>query len=211
MDALFAWLSALPTAVLYLALAAAAAVENIFPPFPADTVVAFGSFLAARGHAGFVGAFLAAWLGNVAGAMMVYGIARGAGGALRTTRFVPRPGSDSARRLRAFYERRGLIALAISRFVPGVRALVPPVAGALEVPAASFAFVIAAASALWYGIVTIAAYRLAANWSAVQAFIASFTLGTEIVAGVAAVIALMGWWLWRRRGARRERRMAERS
>lgn len=206
MDALFAWLSGLPSPVLYLALAAAAAVENVFPPFPADTVVAFGSFLAARGRAAFAGAFLAAWLGNVAGAMIVYGIARGAGGALRGPRFVPREGSDSARRLRAFYERRGLVALAISRFVPGVRALVPPVAGALKVPAASFALVIAAASGIWYGIITIAAYRLAANWQAVEAFIASFTRGTGIVAGIAAVLALIAWWLWRRRGATRDRR-----
>ncbi|HEX6965765.1 MAG TPA: DedA family protein [Gemmatimonadaceae bacterium] len=198
MDAFFTWMSELPAAVLYLALAAAAATENVFPPFPADTVVAFGSFLAAHQRAAFVGAFLAAWLGNVAGAVMVYGIARGAGGALWGTRFVPRDGSDAAGRLRAFYERRGLVALAISRFVPGVRALVPPVAGALEVPVVPFALVIAAASALWYGIITLAAYRLAADWTAVERFISSFTHGVAIIAGVVGALALAGWLVWHR-------------
>ena len=65
---LFAWLTALPPLALYAALAVTAAVENLFPPFPADTIVAFGAFLAARGDASLPGAFLATWLGNVAGA-----------------------------------------------------------------------------------------------------------------------------------------------
>jgi membrane protein DedA with SNARE-associated domain len=63
-----AWLTSLPPAVLYLVLALVAAVENIFPPIPADTVVAFGAFLAARGHATHVGAIASKLCGNVAGA-----------------------------------------------------------------------------------------------------------------------------------------------
>jgi membrane protein DedA with SNARE-associated domain len=44
------WLSHAPLALLYLIMAAFAAVENVFPPIPADTVVALGSWLAARGQ-----------------------------------------------------------------------------------------------------------------------------------------------------------------
>ncbi|NUQ20388.1 MAG: DedA family protein, partial [Gemmatimonadaceae bacterium] len=49
MESVFESLTALRPAVLYLVLALVAAVENICPPIPADTVVAFGAFLAARG------------------------------------------------------------------------------------------------------------------------------------------------------------------
>ena len=38
MQGLLDWLAALPAFALYAALAGAAAIENVFPPFPADTV-----------------------------------------------------------------------------------------------------------------------------------------------------------------------------
>lgn len=211
MDALFAWLSSLPPAVLYLALAAAAAVENVFPPLPADTVVAFGSFLAARGRAEYSAAFIAAWLGNVAGAMVTYALGRRAGttwwgtGGLRLGR------PDAARRLHGFYQRRGLLALAVSRFLPGIRALVPPFAGALGVPAGRFVAIIAVASGLWYGVLTYAAYRLAANWTAVAALVASLSRGAGIASAVLVVGILGTWYLvWRSRRERHDRGDAER-
>ena len=49
MSRLLDWLSSLPPTALYLVLAVTAAAENIFPPLPADTVVALGSWLSARG------------------------------------------------------------------------------------------------------------------------------------------------------------------
>ena len=65
MGGILDWLESLPVGALYASLALVAAIENIFPPVPADTVVAFGSFLAARGHGTALGAFLATWVGNV--------------------------------------------------------------------------------------------------------------------------------------------------
>jgi membrane protein DedA with SNARE-associated domain len=50
-ESIIDWLSALPIGTLYIAIGAISAIENIFPPFPADVVVAFGSFLAAGGKA----------------------------------------------------------------------------------------------------------------------------------------------------------------
>ncbi|HET7187358.1 MAG TPA: hypothetical protein VFI52_04355, partial [Gemmatimonadaceae bacterium] len=66
------WLSGLPAVVLYLSLIVFAALENVFPPLPTDTVVAFGTWLAARGQGSALAAFLCTWLGNVAGAAAMY-------------------------------------------------------------------------------------------------------------------------------------------
>ena len=142
------WLTGLPPLALYLALAAAAAVENIFPPLPADTIVAFGAFLAARGDATPAGTFLATWIGNVGGAMLVYSAARWFGAEWFEHRLKRFGGAAREEKLTAMYQERGLIALFLSRFLPGVRALVPPLAGALRVPAPRVATVIAIASAI---------------------------------------------------------------
>ena len=193
-----AWLTGLPPLALYLALAGAAAIENIFPPLPADTIVAFGAFLAARGDATPVGTFLATWLGNVAGAMLVYTAARSFGADWLDRRLKRFGGAAREEKLIGMYQERGLIALFLSRFLPGIRALVPPVAGALRVPAPRMAAVIAVASAIWYGTVTLVAYRVGADWEALQARVGELSRTTAIVA--AAVVALgIGIWLVRRR------------
>ena len=49
MQALLDWLVTLSPVTLYTVLMLTAALENLVPPFPSDVVVAFGSFVAARG------------------------------------------------------------------------------------------------------------------------------------------------------------------
>jgi len=107
-----------------------AAVENVFPPVPADTVVALGSFLAARGRGSVLAAFLATWIGNVGGAMIMYGLGRRYGAAKLEQRLLGDKAPGAEHRLGQMYGRYGVIALFASRFIPGVRALVPPFAGA---------------------------------------------------------------------------------
>lgn len=194
------WLSGLPPAALYLALAVVSAVENVFPPIPADTVVAFGAFLAARGQATLVGAFLATWVGNVSGALLVYQLGRryGAQYAHRwMTRF---GGAGNESRLQAMYERRGIFALFLSRFIPGIRALVPPFAGALHVPPLRATLAIAIASGIWYGIVTWIAYRVGSNWDVLQQRLRGAGAIVAVIAGAIALLAV-AWYLLRRRRA----------
>lgn len=198
------WLTGLPPWALYLALALAAAVENIFPPFPADTVVAFGAFLAARGEATPFGTMLSTWTGNVGGAMLVYAVARRYGAGWLSQRLERFGGADREEKLLGMYERRGMLALFLSRFVPGIRALVPPVAGAARMPALRTATAIGVASAIWYGTVTWLAYRVGSDWNALQERIGGFSRTTAIVAGVIAAIGL-GIWLVRRRRRGRDR------
>ena len=199
MSGILAWLETLPAAALYGALALIAAIENIFPPVPADTVVAFGSFLAARGHGTAVGAFLATWIGNVAGAMLMYSLGRRYGAEWLQARLSDRGGTDMHRRFESMYGRYGLLAIFMSRFLPGVRAIVPPFAGALRIPPVRTAAMIALASAIWYGAVTVVAYRLGANWERATATLAGYQRSIVIGAGVLGVIGLAAWLLRRHR------------
>jgi membrane protein DedA with SNARE-associated domain len=192
-------LEALPVAALYAALAIIAAIENIFPPIPADTVVAFGSFLAARGHGTAVGAFLATWIGNVSGAMLMYALGRHFGADWLHERMTHRGGSDMQVRLEKMYGKYGLAAIFMSRFLPGLRAIVPPFAGALRVPPVRAGLMIGIASAIWYGAITVAAYNLGENWEVAVEKIGGVQRGLAITAGVIAVVVLAAWMIRRRR------------
>ncbi len=202
MEALLDRLSALPLWALYGTMSVIAAIENIFPPVPADTVVAIGSFLAARGKGLATVAFVATWIGNVAGAMVMYGAGRryGVGFLDKFLRRVPTADRQESR-LETLYLRYGLVALAVSRLLPGIRALVPPFAGAIRLPAPSVLAVIALPSGLWYGLVTLVAFQMGSNLNIALDSIRSTQKWTTIAAAVVVTGLAMAWLVMRRRKA----------
>lgn len=195
LQSMLAWLTGLPSLILYVMLALIAAVENVFPPLPSDTVVAFGTWLAARGHGSAVAAFLSTWLGNVAGAAGMYAVGRRHGTTWMRRKFPRLADEEGEARLRALYSRYGIGALVVSRFIPGVRALVPPFAGALRVPAVPALGAMALASGVWYGFISYLAWKAGSDWDAVSGLIAR---SGRVVTIMASVIALIGGLLWYR-------------
>jgi membrane protein DedA with SNARE-associated domain len=200
MNALLEWLSALPEAALLPAIAIAAALENIFPPFPADVVVALGGILAARAGVSPWPAFLAVWLGNVAGAAVMYALGRRFGAEWIERKFHLATGGAADRRFEGWYKRAGVAGLFLSRFIPGVRAIVPPVAGAMKLPLFSTILAVASASALWYGGITWLAFRAGANWERVMGTVTRSGRWAALGAGV-LIVAGAAVWLVRRRRA----------
>lgn len=194
------WLAALPAPLRYATIALAAFAENVFPPLPADTVVALGAFAAARGGGSATSAWLATMIGNIGGAMTMFGLGRRLGIGWLSVR-LPRVFPPVAtQRVAEDFRRRGLVAVVISRFLPGLRALVPPVAGALGVGAIRAAVAMTLASGVWYGIICVLAFRAGANAEALLARIAS---QQRIIGIIATVIAVVGIGLYiRRRRAR---------
>jgi membrane protein DedA with SNARE-associated domain len=193
------WLSNVPMGVLYLLMGAFAAVENVFPPVPADTVVALGSWLAARGQGSAFWAFFATWLGNIAGAGAMYAVGRRHGTAWMHRRFPALGDEKNERRLRELHGRYGALSLVLSRFIPGVRALVPPFAGALRISPITTMLSLSLASAAWYGLVSYVAFRAGADWSGLMARITRY--GRLVAIGATLVVAVVAlvWWLRHRR------------
>jgi membrane-associated protein len=197
---LIGWLSHAPLGLLYLIMAVFAAVENVFPPIPADTVVALGSWLAARGQGSPLWAFLSVWIGNIAGAAAMYYVGRRHGTAWIERRFPKIADEKSENRFRELHRKYGAASLFLSRFIPGVRALVPPFAGALRLPVVSSLASISIASGIWYGLVSYLAFRAgAADWNALIGRISSvgrwIAVGAAVVLGIGALV----WWLRQRR------------
>ena len=197
MDQLLEFLRGLNPLALYAVACVAAAAENVFPPLPSDVVVAFAAFLAAQGRGSALGAFLAVLIGNVAGAMFMYRVGAKFG-AERVLRRFGAAGPQEAK-LRDWYGRYGLGAIAVSRFLPGVRAIVPPVAGALRVGAVRAAVAMAIPSGLWYAAITYFAFTAGANFEALQAKVAQGQKWLGLGAIVLVAVGLLAWWLRRRR------------
>lgn len=194
MTALLEWLSSLPTWALYSSLAVIAAAENVFPPIPADTVVGVGSFLAARGSGSLIVAATSIWAGNLLGALGMYFVGRRYGSAALMKRM---GGVEAEARVAAMYSSYGIWALFVSRFLPGIRAVVPPVAGALKIPVRQVLPAMAVASAIWYGAIAWLGFRFGQNLEQLQSVIGSATRTTGLVA--VAVVVIVGGVIWYRR------------
>jgi membrane-associated protein len=182
-------------------------VESIFPPAPADIVVAFGAFYAARRDAEFgpvVGVIVA---GSVVGSLVVYAIARRFGADWMHANMKRLHLLNAEERLEGLYAHYGLAALFVSRFVPGLRAVVSPMAGALRVPLIRYVAVITVASTIWYGLIIWIAFRVGTDWEDVRASMHVVGLRVGITAVVAiGALAIAGRILWRRHRAKHPHR-----
>lgn len=196
------WLSALPTPLTYAVLALMSALENVFPPVPADVAVALGAFLAQRGEVSAPALGVLCWLANSASAAAVYAFARGRGEAFFSgglgARLVPAPALAAVREA---YDRHGVAGIFVSRFLPGVRAAVLPFAGVVGLSPVRALVPAMTASALWYAALIVAGSSLGLGWDGVRDLVedANRVLG---LIGLAALVAFLVWLLRRTRGAR---------
>jgi membrane protein DedA with SNARE-associated domain len=195
-DPFLEWVSGLPSPTIYATLVVLSAVENVFPPVPADVAVVLGAFLSHRGltSAPLVGVLC--WLANTASSAAVYLYARthgrrffehGWGRRLVTPRMM--------RALGEAYSRHGTYGIFFSRFLPGLRAGVTPFAGVVGIAPARALVPSAAASALWYAFLVAAGAALGRN---LEAAIGLINRANRVLALVTVVVVMLGaFWLWR--------------
>lgn len=210
MAGFFEWLASMPLAALYALVFAASFIEGIIPPVPGDVATAFLAFLAARAGGALVATMLCVVAGSVAGSAVVWWLGRKFGADWMARQLVRyhltkdvEIAARAEQRIEAAYERYGLLALFVSRFVPGVRAMAPAAAGALRVPLMPTLAVFTVASFLWYGAITWLAFTVGNDWPTVREAIGRLSRDVGLGAIVAAlVLILVLWRLWKRRRAR---------
>jgi len=175
-------------------------------PVPGDLFILAMGALAQRGGAAFVPTAAVVTSATLIGAAALYQVSRHAGRPL-LLRVARRFGYTAAReaRVEAWLARRGAVAVAVGRLVPGLRIVMTVVAGALRLPAVPFVLGTLVAGLAWATIYFWLGWALAAGVA---------RLGPEGLPGggwpIAAGLALgaAGAWLaWRRRG--RDRAAAE--
>ena len=184
-------------------LALLAAVENVVPPVPADTAVALGAFLSHRGVPSLPMVYAVTLLANIGGAAGVYYAARRYGRRLFATRTGQRLLSPSALAVvEREYLRFGILGIFFGRFLPGVRAVVPPFAGLANLGAWRALVPMATASAIWYGAVALIGAAIGAEWSRISVILGEINQTLAIVAAVAAVVVALVIIRRRRQGGR---------
>lgn len=198
-----AWLGEGPEPLVYLALGLGAAIENVVPAIPADTFVALGGFLTVVGSLEPGWVFASTWLFNLAGALVTYRLGyvhgrpffeRGFGRHLLK--------AHQMDRMAVFYVRWGTPAIFFTRFLPGLRAIVPVFAGVTHQRFLAVAAPIAVASAIWYGGLVWLGVLAGRNRGLLLDLLGRVNNVLIVLALVAATT--IGVWWWRTRHPRDE-------
>lgn len=201
LDRFLDWVAQLPELLVYVVLMALSALENIFPPVPADVAVVLGAFLAQRGLTDAVALGVLCWLANTTSAAGMYFYARRHGRRFfaegwRRKLMPPEAIAD----LERAYIKHGVAGIFISRFLPGVRAAVTPFAGVVGMSPVRALVPAAAASAIWYAVLVGFGSFLGVNWETARAMVDD---ANKVLSGLAALVtAAIVLWLWKRRKAR---------
>ena len=185
----------------YLILFASCLAENLFPPYPGDTVILLAGYLAGSGQILISGSLMCSVAGSLTGAVILFALGSSKGRALfgeNRFRFLSPERLD---RVESLFRKHGRKIVLASRFLPGIRSLVAVTAGIGGVPTRLFVLFSLISILVWNGLLLFAGLQLGQNWTAVVRW---FRIYNWIVI-LAVLLAALLWYL-RRRGSLRFRR-----
>ena len=185
-------------------LAALILLENLFPPIPSELLLPLAGSRVASGEFDFLPAVLAATLGSVTGALLLYAIGRiGGRPVLLKWGRVLRLDQRRLDRADDWFDRHGPKIVLLGRLVPGVRSVVSVPAGLSEMPVPRFVLLTALGSLVWNAALIGGGWALGNRWRDATHLVES--VDVYLYAAVAALaLAAYGWH--RARGHRRSAR-----
>ncbi len=144
----------------YFGVALLVIIENVFPPIPSEIVLPFAGFVAQQGFSAaqsdttVIGMMIAATVGSVVGALILYFVSA-AIGPDRLRAFVEKFGKwfgvkpADLVRAEAWFDRRSFVAVLVGRCVPLIRSIVSIPAGFRRMKLTNFILLTAIGSAVW--------------------------------------------------------------
>lgn len=170
-------------------------VETVFPPIPSEVVLPLAGYLAGRGDLDFVAVLVAATVGSVLGALLLYAAGARLGQERATALLCRLPLVEERDVVRAerWFADHGRTAVLFGRLVPGVRSLVSLPAGAQRMPLGSFTALTTIGSLTWNTLLIGAGALLGRQWQVVEQYADVLNYA---VTGV--VVLLVAWFVVRR-------------
>ena len=192
LSSLATWVQDVIEQLGYLGVALLVVLENIFPPIPSEIVLPFAGFVAQQGSDSVVLMILAATVGSVIGALIMYWIAAIIGDE-RLHAFTRRFGKwvqireADLTRAEEWFDRHAMSAVLVGRCVPLIRSVVSIPAGFRRmklIPYIAYTFL---GSLVWNIALVGAGAVLGENWERVEPVVATFQwiVIVVILAGIA--------------------------
>lgn len=191
LDNLTDWATNIVERLGYAGVTMLVALENLFPPIPSEVVLGLAGYTASRGDSWVVGMIVAASIGSMVGAWILYGLSA-AIGPVRLRAIVLRYGTwigfgeTDLDRAESWFDRRSRVAVLVCRCIPLIRSLISIPAGFRRMPLGTFTLFTLVGSLVWNTILVTAGYLLADQWEKVLDVTEPFQ--TVVIAVIALLI-----------------------
>ena len=157
------------------------AIENIFPPIPSEVILLFGGFMTTSTNLSVVGVIIAATLGSLLGAIVLYFI----GKILNKERLkrivsgkvgkILRLKASDIEKADHWFDTKGNKTVFFCRFIPIVRSLISIPAGMSEMAMPKFLIYTIAGSLIWNSVLTIIGAQVGENWESILGIFDNFS------------------------------------
>lgn len=180
--------------------------ENIFPPIPSEVILTFGGFMTTYSNVTVVGIIVAATIGSVVGAMILYsiGLMIDVG---RLEKIVDRWGKylrlrrRDIQRAAAWFEKYGPWAVFFCRLIPLVRSLISIPAGMAGMNFPLFILLTTLGSLLWNTILILIGVAVADNWQSIVAYMEVYSTIIYIFIGIGLITLTIRTFYFHRKRA----------
>lgn len=183
----------------YVGIALLMALENLIPPIPSEVIMPLAGFAVTQGKLNLIEVIIAGTIGSVAGAIPWYflgrywGLKRTKAIADKYGKWLTVSGAD-VEQAKKWFDRRGYIATAIGRLVPGIRTYISIPAGINKMSLLPFLAYSTAGSVVWVSLLTYAGYILGENYELVGTYLKPISILVAI-----AVISSVIYWVIKRK------------
>ncbi len=189
----------------YAGIALIIALENVFPPIPSEIVLPFGGFMTTNSSLTIIGVIIAATIGSVLGAVILYGVGRLLD-VERLEKIVERWGhilrvkKEDIYRADAWFDKYGYWTVLFCRMIPLVRSLISIPAGMSNMKFGLFLLFTTIGTVIWNSILVIIGATLGDNWQRITEFMDIYSSVAYVVIAVGG-IGFIVWYVKRQRGA----------
>lgn len=172
-------------------------IENVFPPVPSELILIFGGFFTTTTILNPVWMILAATIGALLGAVVLYGF-----GLLfdreRLELWVARYGKrlylkiDDVRMADRWFDRFGPKLVFFGRFIPVVRSMISIPAGMSNMPFLKFLTLTTLGTLIWNTVLIYIGVYVGENWKVWLGYIESYSHAMYVVLGL-VIVAFVVW------------------
>ncbi|WP_262174774.1 DedA family protein [Saccharococcus sp. Marseille-Q5394] len=181
-------------------------IENIFPPIPSEIILTFSGFATGFTMMTKTGVIIAATIGSVVGAMVLYSI-----GLLidveRLEKFVERRGrwlrlsKKDLRRADAWFDKYGPWTVFFCRLVPLVRSLISVPAGMSHMNFPLFLLLTTLGSFIWNTILVTIGFKVGENWESIVHYMDFYSNIVYVILAIGGIAVCIGYIRFRRKRA----------
>ena len=189
----------------YLGVFLLIAIENIFPPIPSEVILVFGGFMTTYTSLNIPIMILAATLGSLLGAIVLYYIGK-IFNKERLKRIVNgkigkvlRLKASDIEKADKWFDTKGNKTVFFCRFIPIVRSLISIPAGMSEMPMQKFLLYTISGSLIWNTVLIIVGSIVGDKWETIVGYLDSFSNIILIILVIIFVVALYYWFVIRKK------------